>query len=180
DTVLLPLEKPCPEVVALLYNIKNKAKQKNMLQGQKIYLGKCIIEVLDAPGKITETVNGNEASAIVRLGYGSNRIVFTGDATGEAEVRTADKNVKAQVLKISHHGSPSSSELEFLQAVNPLVAIISVGSNNSFGHPAPEVLAKLEQLKIKTYRTDKLGAIKVVFDGSRYACYSYRYQKEYF
>ena len=180
DTVLLPLEKPCPEVEALLYNIKNKAKQKKMLPGQKIYLGNCIIEVLDAPSKITETANGNETSAIIRLGYGSNRIVFTGDATGEAEIRTASKNIKAQVLKISHHGSPSSSELEFLQAVNPLAAIISVGSHNSFGHPSPEVLAKLEQLNIKICRTDKLGAIKVVFDGSRYACYSYRYQKEYF
>lgn len=180
DMVLFPLEKPCPEVEALLYNTKNKAKQKNMFPGQKIYLRNCIIEVLDAPYTITKTVSGNETSAIVRISYGTNSIVFTGDATAEAEQRAALKNINAQVLKVSHHGSTSSSDLEFLQAVNPFVAIISVGSNNTFGHPAPEVLARLKQLKIKTYRTDKLGTVKVAFDGSSYACYSYRYQKKYF
>ena len=66
------------------------------------------------------------------------------------------------------HGSPSSSELEFLQAVSPSTAVISVGSNNTFGHPSGEVLGKLSRLNISTYRTDKLGAVKVVFDGSQH------------
>lgn len=180
DTVLLPIEKSSPEVKNLLCSLGEEIKKINMVPGQKIHLENCIIEVIDTPTQIMETDNGNEACAIVRLGYGKNSIVFTGDATGEAEIRASGKNIKAQILKISHHGSPSSSEREFLQAVNPSAAIISVGRNNTFGHPSAEVLYKLQQLNIKTYRTDDLGAIKVVFDGSQYECYSYRYQKECF
>jgi competence protein ComEC len=180
DNVLLPREKPCPEVDALLYNLGPKTNVENMFPGEKISLGNCIIDIIDAPKQIEESSNANENSAITQIRYGKNSILFTGDATGEGELRTINKDIKAQVLKISHHGSPSSSEIEFLQAVEPKTAIISVGSNNTFGHPSKEVLEKLDRLKIATYRTDKLGAIKVTFDGSHHECYSYRYQKEYF
>jgi competence protein ComEC len=180
DNVLFPREKLCREVETLLHNLGSKTNRKNMFSGEKILLGNCIIDVVDAPKQIEESSNGNENSAIVRISYGANSVLFTGDATGEAELRATNKNIKAQVLKVSHHGSPSSSEIEFLQAVNPRAAIISVGSNNTFGHPSAEVLEKLERLKIAPYRTDKLGAIKVVFDGSHHECYSYRYQTKYF
>ena len=180
DNVLLPREKPCQEIEALLYNLGSKTNKENMFSGEKISLGNCIIDVVDAPQQIEETGNGNENSAIIKISCGKNSVLFTGDATGEAELRAAENNIKAQVLKISHHGSPSSSELEFLQAVSPSTAVISVGSNNTFGHPSREVLGKLSRLNISTYRTDKLGAVKVVFDDSQHACYSYRYQREYF
>ena len=180
DNVLLPREKPCKEVEALLHNLGSKTNKENMFPGEKISLGNCIIDVVDAPQQIEETGNGNENSAIIKISCGKNSVLFTGDATGEAELRAVNSNIKAQVLKISHHGSPSSSELEFLQAVSPSTAVISVGSNNTFGHPSGEVLGKLSRLNISTYRTDKLGAVKVVFDGSQHECYSYRYQKEYF
>ena len=180
DNVLLPREKPCPEVDTLLYNLGPKTNVENMFPGEKISLGNCIIDIVDAPKQIEEGSNANENSAITQIRYGKNSILFTGDATGEGELRIINKDIKAQVLKISHHGSPSSSEIEFLQAVKPNTAIISVGSNNTFGHPSKEVLEKLDRLKIATYRTDKLGAIKVAFDGSHHECYSYRYQKKYF
>lgn len=63
---------------------------------------------------------------------------FTGDATEEEEIAAAAASIKADVLKVSHHGSKTSSSYEFLQAVHPGLAVISVGADNKFGHPAPE------------------------------------------
>ena len=107
-------------------------------------------------------------------------IVFTGDATEEEEITAVAASIKADVLKVSHHGSKTSSSFEFLQAVNPELAIISVGADNKFGHPAPETLEKLQAIGAKVLRTDQAGNIKVVFDGSNCTWYSYRYQGNYF
>ena len=69
-------------------------------------------------------------------------------------------------MKTAHHGSKYSTSEEFLQSVNPKIAVISSGAKNSYGHPTPEVLQKLEKFGIKILRTDKDGTIKIESDGN--------------
>jgi competence protein ComEC len=75
--------------------------------------------------------------------------------------------VSADVLKVSHHGSATSSTPELLAAVHPRFAVISAGYRNSFGHPRREVLERLQARGIKTYRTDLLGAVTFLLDGKQ-------------
>ena len=69
--------------------------------------------------------------------------------------------LKSDILKVAHHGSKNSSSEEFLKAISPKIALIGVGENNTFGHPSTSVLKRLEAIKCKIYRTDKLGEIKL-------------------
>ena len=73
----------------------------------------------------------------------------------------------ADLLKVGHHGSATSSTAEFLSAVRPHYAVISVGAHNPFGYPRPEVLARLESLGVATFRTDAHGAVSFYLDGRR-------------
>jgi competence protein ComEC len=111
--------------------------------------------------------NGN--SIILRLRYKNATMLFTADAeeAAEANLLQSGMPLQADVLKVGHHGSHSSSGQAFLSSISPSVAIISCGRENSFGHPAPEVLAKLKAVGATTYRTDRQGAIVVTTDGKR-------------
>jgi competence protein ComEC len=113
----------------------------------------------------------NSNSLVFRIEYGHFRMLFTGDAGSEAEARilAAGDDVRAEVLKVGHHGSAYGTTPEFLRAVAPRVALISVGRDNLFGHPAPATLATLSAAGVATYRTDRDGAITVTSDGRRYA-----------
>lgn len=110
----------------------------------------------------------NNCSLVLKLHYKSNSILFTGDMQKEVEqiLLSEGLNLHADVLKVAHHGSPYSTTSEFLKAVNPKVAIISVGKN-TFGHPAPSTLERLSQSNVKVYRTDKSGAVILTSDGQR-------------
>ncbi|MEG2353154.1 MAG: ComEC/Rec2 family competence protein [Clostridium sp.] len=110
----------------------------------------------------------NNYSAVVKLNFKNTSFLFTGDAEelSENEILNTDYNICSQVLKVGHHGSNSSTSLEFLQGVNPAMAIISCGVGNSYGHPTEEILNRLKDLKIKTLRTDKEGTIIISSDGS--------------
>ena len=96
-------------------------------------------------------------------------MLFTGDApaTVEAELASSALDLRAQVLKVGHHGSRTSTSPEFLRHVQPQLAVISVGRRNVYGHPAPEVVARLEASGIDVRRTDREGTllIKVSRDG---------------
>jgi beta-lactamase superfamily II metal-dependent hydrolase len=112
----------------------------------------------------------NNASVVIRLSYGAVNFLFIGDAE-EAEESTllqSGANVRAQILKLGHHGSRSSTNQEWLQAVSPQLGMISVGADNRYGHPQRETLDLLSRDKIKVYRTDQQGTIIVVSDGSSY------------
>ncbi len=74
-------------------------------------------------------------------------------------------NSSAYVLKVGHHGSKYSSSASFLKAVKPHIAVISVGADNRFGHPAPETLARLAAVGATVYRTDQHGTIVVTTNG---------------
>jgi len=110
----------------------------------------------------------NSNSLVFRLEYGRFRMLFMGDAGRETEERllAAGDDLRADVLKVGHHGSAYGTTPEFLRAVSPRDAIISVGRNNLFGHPAPATLATLSEARVTVYRTDRDGAVTVDSDGA--------------
>ena len=109
----------------------------------------------------------NEGSLVARVRYGETSVLFTGDMGFEAEddMLSANVDVSATVLKVAHHGSAGSSSSEFLEAVNPQYAVISVGADNDYGHPTEATLNRLSALHIPVYRTDLLGEIVASSDG---------------
>jgi len=110
------------------------------------------------------------------LRYGKARVMFTADASAEAEHRIAraHADVRADILKVAHHGSASGTSDRWLDAVRPKVAIISVGRNNPFGHPDARVLTRLKRRGVRILRTDEDGAVTVVSDGREYRIRRYR------
>ncbi len=118
----------------------------------------------------------NNASIVIRLTYDRVALLFTGDAERPEEeaILNSGAEVRAQVLKVAHHGSPSASSPRWLQAVAPEVAIISVGADNAFGHPGYEVLTRLTQSNVTIYRTDRHGTITVRSDGRTYQIFTQR------
>ena len=136
--------------------------------GQRIMFKTAYLEVLhpfeDLEGQTSKSVNNT--SIVLRLVFQDNSFLLTGDAFKAVEKELAAKNeLKADVLKVGHHGSKTSSAEEFIQAVSPEIAIISCGLGNSYGHPHEEVLAVLEKFAIRILRTDEDGDIKVVSNG---------------
>jgi competence protein ComEC len=106
----------------------------------------------------------NSDSVVSRLTFGENSFLFTGDFPIEKEKELINKNfdLKSEVLKVSHHGSKYSSSNELLEKVAPKDAVISVGKNNRYGHPAQETLDRLNSRKIRILRTDQIGDIEYV------------------
>ena len=114
----------------------------------------------------TDSTALNSTSIVIRLDYGNNSFLFTGDATSEVEKQLKDKNIDVDVLKVAHHGSEYSSTLTFLKAVKPKYAVISVGEKNTYNHPSDTILRRLNVLNVITYRTDKNGTIVIGSDGN--------------
>lgn len=115
----------------------------------------------------------NEASAIVLVQFGSSRFLFMGDAERAEErwlIDHALRDLHADVLKVGHHGSSTSSTDELLRAVHPSLAVVSVGADNLYGHPSNDVLAALARAGARTVRTDVSGTIVVRTDGKRITC----------
>jgi len=101
--------------------------------------------------------NINDTSIVMMLNTDSEKILFTGDISTKIEGLLVEQivEINADILKVAHHGSKTSSSGEFLETVKPDVAIISVGRDNPYGHPAPDVLARLEDSGIKVLQTSK-------------------------
>lgn len=112
--------------------------------------------------------NMNDYSAVIRLVYKSTSFLFAGDAAeaSEHEMVSNGISLSADVLKIGHHGSSTSTTPAFLKAVAPKYAVISVGKDNDYGHPNPAALSRLNQAKVEIYRTDISGTIIVSSNGS--------------
>jgi competence protein ComEC len=116
-------------------------------------------------------VNLNNQSLSLRIVYGSTSVLLSGDAEEEAEkriVQTYGDFLRSDVLKVGHHGSSTSSTEEFLTAVRPDVAVISVGKNNKFRHPSQVVLERFSQRNVRTYRTDENNAVVLISDGKKW------------
>jgi competence protein ComEC len=142
--------------------------------GQEIDLGSGIkLEVLNPPEVLfdgtSDDVDNN--GLVLRLSWGLVSFLFTADIREEAELELIGQraNLKSTVLKVSHHGSETSTTSQFLAAVDPEVAVISVGADNPFGHPGPEVVERLiDRLgEDNVYRTDGDGTVEFITDGER-------------
>ncbi|HIX64701.1 MAG TPA: MBL fold metallo-hydrolase [Candidatus Anaerotruncus excrementipullorum] len=120
-------------------------------------------------GPVGEFDDLNNASIVFRLDFGQTAFLFTGDAEAPSEDAILDRfggeAVAAQVLKLGHHGSDTSSQEKWLNAVSPLLAVAEVGYDNSYGHPSPQTVERLDVREIPLLRTDQDGTIVVVSDG---------------
>lgn len=109
----------------------------------------------------------NNYSIVVKVIYNENSFLFTGDAESLSEEEMLNNNLdlSADVLKVGHHGSKSSTSQKFLNAVNPKYAVISVGKDNDYGHPKQTIINRLKNSNIIVYRTDEVGDIILTSDG---------------
>ena len=124
--------------------------------------GKLLCEVVAPKAIDNDEMNNN--SIVIKLTYGDNKFLFTGDAE-KSEEDGIWTNIKCDVLKVGHHGSDSSSTSNFLKKVEPKYAVISCGLGNTYGHPSDDVLKKLYDRNIDVFRTDLQGTIVFASDG---------------
>ncbi|MDF2868875.1 MAG: fold metallo-hydrolase [Anaerocolumna sp.] len=145
---------------------KRKITKKYPKAGDTYKLGDSSFEFL-TPLEKDYGDNTNNYSLVIKMTNGKNSFLFTGDMEEEAEKDLLSGNIKleADVLKVGHHGSLTSSSIEFLREVDPVYAVISVGKDNSYGHPSSITLANLEDEDVQVYRTDVMGTVIVNSDG---------------
>ena len=149
--------------------VANKGlKIKSPSPGDTIDFNGLEIEVL---GPQREYKDFNNNSIVLKVNAGETAFLFTGDAeeTAEKDILQADYDLQADVLKVGHHGSSTSSSQAFLQAVKPKYAVISVGVGNSYHHPEEEALQRLQSIGAEIYRTDLQGNIVCTTDGKNIA-----------
>jgi competence protein ComEC len=137
--------------------------------GARLSLGDGVWAEILHPGGVPTGDRLNDHSAVLRVGLGQVSFLLPGDIEADVERRLSADGValRATVLKAPHHGSNTSSCEPFLAAVDPQVAVISVGAGNRFGHPAPETVASYAEHGIHVLRTDELGSIEFITDGQR-------------
>lgn len=128
--------------------------------------GEVVVEVIHPCGG-RDGMSPNDASLVMRIRYGGRAILLTGDAEEEAEhvLLASDRDLSADVLKVGHHGSRTSTSVELLDAVRPRYAMVSCGVRNKFGHPHEETLDALDRFAVTLRRTDLEGAITWRTDG---------------
>ncbi len=132
--------------------------------GDSFTYGDLLIEIV-AP--IEETSEYNDMSIVFTASYKDTKVLFTGDTTETVEKQILENgyDVEADVLKVAHHGSTTSSSEAFIDAVSPYIAVISCGEGNSYGHPHDEIIDLLQYKEIKYHRTDEGGTIVYYGDG---------------
>lgn len=152
--------------IASIINSK-KIKVIFVKQGDNLRIDKNVNLKIFYPTGELEYDDLNNNSIVAKLIYNSFSILFTGDIEkSEKDLIDKYKNgeLKSDILKIAHHGSKTSSSEEFLEAVEPKIALIGVGKNNTFGHPNNEVIKRLEEINCKIYRTDEMGEIQIMIN----------------
>lgn len=147
-----------------------------LTRGERWVQGGLVVEVLHPPhlgegglgGETPTSPSPNDRSVVLRLSWGEFDALLTGDVSAEVEVTLLPFLQEVEFLKVGHHGSRTSSSTPFLDVVSPEVAVISVGRRNRFGHPAPEVLRRLQEAGSRVFRTDRDGdvLVRVRRDGS--------------
>ena len=120
-----------------------------------------------APGRdqVTGSMRPNDDCLVFTAAFGATTALLEGDAERPAERRIVEEHPEAMLLKVAHHGSASGTSADLLATVHPRYAVISVGARNVYGHPRLEVLERLQEAGVKTYRTDEEGAVSFYLDG---------------
>ena len=133
--------------------------------GDTMTFGTATVEVL---GPTKSYPDPNNTSLVLMVTYGSTRFLFTGDmeTTAETDLVESGADLKADVLKVGHHGSDTSTGYRFLYQVDPEYGVISVGADNEYGHPCEAPLSRLRDAGTTVYRTDQLGTIQAHSDGT--------------
>lgn len=150
----------------LLESVQEKGlKIRSAKAGMSIIDGNDLSVDILGPVEIDED-ELNNCSIIVKITYESDSYLFVGDAE-KGELRTVEADMSADVLKVGHHGSRTSTTEEFLEDVSPRYAVISCGTDNDYGHPHKETINLLEDFNIEYYRTDLQGTVTVTSDGSQ-------------
>lgn len=134
--------------------------------GDTFTLGSAEVTVL---GPINPSDEPNNTSMVLRIVYGNTSFLFAGDAEREEEqdILNAGYTLSSTVLKVGHHGSENSTTYPFLREIMPEYAVISVGADNSYGHPTEETLSRLRDADVKVYRADMQGDIVCTSDGKK-------------
>ncbi len=132
--------------------------------GDTFELGSAVVDILAC--NAVEEINGT--SIVLKVTYGDTAFLFTADAERDTEqvILESGADLKSTVLKVGHHGSSASTTYPFLREVMPEYAVISVGEDNSYGHPHEETLSRLEDADVKIYRTDLHGTVICTSDGT--------------
>lgn len=164
DNILISKQSEVTNEYTEFINIAKKKKTNIIIvkSGDRIEIDdETYIEIIYPGDKLCfDDINNN--SIVAKIVYKNFKMLFTGDIEKEAENLILDKycqELKANLIKIPHHGSNTSSSEEFLKIVSPEVALIGVGEENNFGHPSSEVLLRLNKIKCKIFRTDLNGEI---------------------
>jgi competence protein ComEC len=152
----------------LLLAIKIKGlKVRTAFQGVALDLDPSITTVMIAPQR-DKYENLNDYSAVIKLTYDKTSFLLTGDAAAASEFEmllSSAVNPRADVLKVGHHGSNTSTTAQFLKAVSPKYAVISVGTGNDYGHPGQWLLKRLNNARVQVFRTDQCGTVVATSDG---------------
>ncbi len=140
---------------------------KEAVVGDVYELGTARLQIL---GPIEETDEKNDMSVVTRLTFGDRAFLFTGDAESGVEKQLVNSgyDLSADVLKLGHHGSKTSSSSVFLKRVSPQCVIATCGADNDYGHPHREVLQRLDAMDITLYRADVSGNILITTDGDTF------------
>lgn len=149
----------------------NKTEIIEAMRGDEISLDGAKLKIIFPDGPVDPSAgDANNKSIVARLDFGGSSFLFTGDieSPAEREILAGGENIDVDFLKIAHHGSKYSSSEAFLDAASPAEAVISVGANNSYGHPTEAVLNALKKRNIQILRTDEGGDI--VYDCANNTC----------
>lgn len=130
--------------------------------GETYQLGQADLEVIYTG---TDNKDLNNSSIVLKMTFGKFSYLFTGDATSQTEKKIINNNIDVDVLKVGHHGSAYSTTEEFLAKVTPTYAIISVGKDNNYGHPATSTINRIKKYTNNIYMTSELGTIILTSDG---------------
>jgi competence protein ComEC len=154
-------------------NLREEMKKQNIpdilvKRGMRLDIGGgAFIDILFPDRDVSEWAT-NEGSVVARLVYGDTSIMLTGDAIAKTEQIILSENssteLKSTILKVGHHGSRTSTSLPFAKVIMPVDAFISVGKDNTYGHPHQETLDTLAQVGAKIFRTDFVGTIVMKCD----------------
>lgn len=148
--------------------IHKKIRLIEVKKGDKIKIGRYSeFKILFPTSRLLSENPLNNNSIVAQFNYNNFKMLFTGDIEKLAEqqiLKTEKAEIRADILKVAHHGSKTSSIPEFIKAVRPKIALIEVGKNNTFGHPNQQTIKNLENIKCRIYRTDLQGEIIIKID----------------
>jgi competence protein ComEC len=161
------LDSPTTEFVEVVETARSfGVNLRPQAAGEEFEFGGIQVRVLSPKaGDLAAARAQDDESMVLRLQYGNTSALLVGDSHRRTEKVLESEDPKANLLKIGHHGSLTSSSPEFLEAVDPQWAVVSAGYYNAFRHPRPEVMQRFAERHVRTYRTDLAGAVSFYLDG---------------